>query len=330
MEYEIKDCIDAGSEYCPCHLAETGDCILCSQLSGKKFCDCINWKGVCIYQEFMWNGKKAKEERETYLGKILEKNNIEDKTIVLTIALSHKLCQQLVYPGSFVFLRNKDDFGFYDAPISIMDANTEENFIKVAIEIRGGVKTKTIADLNENDDILVRGPFWNGGVLGLKNVYRAKNGTSILISRGGIGQAPLVPVMKKLNSNGNKIIAIIDNSGYENILIKDYLRLYNAEVIELNTLKAGELTEDLKNKLKEILAKEDINIIHCSSQDIIIYKLVEFLNDKVPISSSNNAKMCCGEGVCGTCTVRYKGHIVKRLCKVQTEPKYVFRERRLI
>lgn len=214
MEYEIKDCIDAGSEYCPCHLAETGDCILCSQLSGKKFCDCINWKGVCIYQEFMWNGKKAKEERETYLGKILEKNNIEDKTIVLTIALSHKLCQQLVYPGSFVFLRNKDDFGFYDAPISIMDANTEENFIKVAIEIRG-VKTKTIADLNENDDILVRGPFWNGGVLGLKNVYRAKNGTSILISRGGIGQAPLVPVMKKLNSNGNKIIAIIDNSGYE-------------------------------------------------------------------------------------------------------------------
>ncbi|EJP6472309.1 sulfide/dihydroorotate dehydrogenase-like FAD/NAD-binding protein [Clostridium botulinum] len=327
MEYEIKDCIDAGSEYCPCHLAETGDCILCSQLSGKKFCDCINWKGVCIYQEFMWNGKKAKEERETYLGKILEKNNIEDKTIVLTIALSHKLCQQLVYPGSFVFLRNKDDFGFYDAPISIMDANTEENIIKVAIEIRG-VKTKTIADLDENDDILVRGPFWNG-VLGLKNVYRAKNGTSILISRG-IGQAPLVPVMKKLNSNGNKIIAIIDNSGYENILIKDYLKLYNAEVIELNTLKAGELTDDLKNKLKEILDKEDINIIHCSSQDIIIYKLVEFLDDKVPISSSNNAKMCCGEGVCGTCTVRYKGHIVKRLCKIQTEPKYVFRERRLI
>ncbi len=141
MEYEIKDCIDAGSEYCPCHLAETGDCILCSQLSGKKFCDCINWKGVCIYQEFIWNGKKAKEERETYLGKIIGKDNIEDKTIVITIALSHKLCQQLVYPGSFVFLRNKNDFGFYDAPISIMEVNTEEDFIKVAIEIRG-VKTK--------------------------------------------------------------------------------------------------------------------------------------------------------------------------------------------
>ncbi|EJO5347234.1 sulfide/dihydroorotate dehydrogenase-like FAD/NAD-binding protein [Clostridium botulinum] len=327
MEYEIKDCIDAGSEYCPCHLAETGDCILCSQLSGKKFCDCINWKGVCIYQEFMWNGKKAKEERKTYSGKIIEKHNIENKTIVLTIGVSHKLCQQLVYPGSFVFLRNKTDSGFYDAPISIMDVDTEENFIKVAIEIRG-VKTKTIDSLDKDDDILVRGPFWNG-VLGLKNVYMSKHGISLLISRG-IGQAPLVPVMKKLHSNGNKIIAIIDNSGYEDILIQDYLKLYNAEVIELNTLKAGELTDGLKNKLNEILDKEDINIIHCSAQDIIIYKLVEFLGDKVPLSSSNNAKMCCGEGVCGTCTVRYKGHIVKRLCKVQTEPKYIFRERRLI
>ncbi len=79
--------------------------------------------------------------------------------------------------------------------------------------------------------------------------------------------------MKKLHSNGNKIIAIIDNSGYENILIKDYLELYNAEVIELNTLKAGELTEELKNTLTDILDKEDINIIHCSAQDIIIYNL---------------------------------------------------------
>lgn len=73
-------------------------------------------------------------------------------------------------------------------------------------------------------------------------------------------------------------------------MIKNYLELYNAEVIELNTLKAGELTEELKDKLKEILDKEDINIIHCSAQDIIIYKLVEFLDGKVPISSSNNAK----------------------------------------
>lgn len=47
MDYEVIDCIDAGTEFCPCHLAEEGECILCSQLHGKCFCDCVNWKGVC-------------------------------------------------------------------------------------------------------------------------------------------------------------------------------------------------------------------------------------------------------------------------------------------
>ena len=66
MFKETIDCIDAGTEFCPCHLAESGECILCSQLQGGHFCDCLNWKGVCIYQEFHDNGNKAKEQRKTY------------------------------------------------------------------------------------------------------------------------------------------------------------------------------------------------------------------------------------------------------------------------
>lgn len=40
--------------------------------------------------------------------------------------------------------------------------------------------------------------------------------------------------------------------------------------------------------------------------------------------------MCCGEGVCGSCTARFAGHKVKRLCKVQTDPRNIFKERRFI
>lgn len=323
----MLDCIDAGTEYCPCHLAETGDCILCSQLSGKKFCDCINWKGVCIYQEFIWNGGKAKTLRKAFTCKISKKEEVDKKVFVIDIISPHELVKSLTNTGSYVFLRNPNECQFYDMPISIMDTDLDDNILKLAIEIKG-TKTKSINQLNEGDSVIVRGPYWNGD-LGLKNIYKSKEGTSIIIARG-IGQAPMVPVMKKLYSNGNKIIVIMDKSNYENIFINKYLQMFNCTVINCNTLESGELSEDIKTLLTNILQNEKINLIHCSGPDILNYKIMDFVSCKADFSCSNNAKMCCGEGICGTCSTRYKGHKVKKLCKVQIDPKYLFKERRLI
>lgn len=327
MKYEIIDCIDAGSEYCPCHLAETGDCLLCSQLCGKTFCDCVKWKGTCIYQEYVWNGKKAKEGRRTYTCKIIKKEIIENDLLILSINVTHKLAKDLLRPGSFVFLRNPSTEEFYNVPLSVMDVQSEENIIKIALEIKG-TKTKKINELNENDDILVKAPFWNG-VFGINRVYESKDATSIIIARG-IGQAPIIPVMKKLYSNGNKIIVIIDKANYNTNFIKDYLQMCSAKVIECNTFCNGDTTDELKELLNKLLANENVNLVHCAGPDILIYKIMQFLNDRTNFSCCNNAKMCCGEGICGACTTRFKGHRVKRLCKIQTDPKYIFEGRRLI
>lgn len=327
MNYEIIDCIDSGSEFCPCHLAETGDCLLCSQLCGKTFCDCVKWKGTCIYQEYCWNGMKAQDGRSTYKCRIIKKECIEENLIILSIQTSHKQCKDLVRPGSFVFLRKPLTEEIYNVPLSIMDCDTKENIIKVAFEIKGS-KTKKINEINENEDILVKGPFWNG-IFGVKHLYENKDAISIIIARG-IGQAPIIPVMKKLYSNGNKVIAIIDKANYNDIFIKDYLELCDADIIQCNTFKNGEITEELKNTLNDLLYNYKINLVHCAGADILIYKTMEFLNDRVTYTCCNNAKMCCGEGVCGACTARFQGHKVKRLCKIQTDPKYIFEGRRLI
>lgn len=327
MDYEIKDCIDAGSPYCPCHLAETGDCLLCSQLSGKNFCDCINWKGVCIYQDYILNNKKAKVGRKDYTCQVIEKKVYNDKLYVFTINASHSLVQNLVHPGSLVFVRNPETSGYYDTPISIMEADTVENVLKFAIELRG-VKTKSICKLNEDEKIFIRGPFWNG-VLGLKNIYKAKDGVSIVIARG-IGIAPAVPVLKKLYSNGNKVISIIDKTPFKNIFGKEYFQMCNSDILKCKMIEKGELSEEFKTLIEQILKVENINLIHCDGPDILIYKLLEFIGDGINFSCCNNSKMCCGEGVCGACSTRYKNRVVKKLCKVQIDPKHVFKERRLI
>lgn len=325
MDYEVKDCIDAGTEYCPCNLAETGDCILCSQLQGKKFCDCTNWKGVCIYQEYAWNNEKPVSQRKDSLCKIIKKQQLNENIFTLTILAKHKLVQELSVPGSFVFIRNTDKNSYYDAPISIMDSDLTENTLIVAIELKG-IKTKSLNKLRENDSVLIRGPYWNG-VLGLKNINNCKNGISLLLARG-IGMAPMVPVMKKLYSNGNKIVVLLDKTDIKTIFINDYLTMCNATIIEIDSMKNGVLTDEFIKTLNIHLTKA--HLVFCSGADIFIKNTLKLIPDTIKLACSNNAKMCCGEGICGTCSTRYKGHVVKKLCKMQLDPKYVFKDRRLI
>lgn len=328
MNYEIVDCIDASTEFCPCHLAEVGECILCSMLRGKNFCDCINWKGVCIYEEFEWNGRKAKVQRQNYECDVLEKVNIENKIFILKLSVPHPLAQNLVHPGSYVFMRDLNTNHFFDAPISIMESNADENWIKVGIEVRG-IKTKSLYNVKEGEKVLVRGPYWNG-IHGLKNIYASKNETVLIIARG-IGQAPTIPVLRKLHANGNKIVLILDIGRFKESFVADYLYKYDCIIKECNTIDRGELSEECKKLITEIKNEENIRHIHCDGPDILTYKVVDYVkNDEINVSCSNNARMCCGEGVCGSCSARFKGQVVKRLCKVQTDPINLIEGRRLI
>ena len=62
--------------------------------------------------------------------------------------------------------------------------------------------------------------------------------------------------------------------------------------------------------------------------------VIDFLDElerqDIDSSCCNNFKMCCGEGVCGSCTARFSGHRVKRFCKIQASPRSIFEGRRLI
>jgi NAD(P)H-flavin reductase len=252
---------------------------------------------------------------------------VEKNVVIFNISAPHELIKNLVHPGSYIFLRSTKASQFYDVPISIMDTNADENIITVAIEIKG-IKTKSLNELKDGDNIFIRGPFFNGE-LGLRNIFKSKEGTAVVIIRG-IGQAPVVPVLKKLYSNGNKIIVILDKARFKNVFINKYLEMCNCTVINCNTLQAGAISEELKNILTNLLENENINLIHCSAPDILNFKVLDFIDGKVDFSCCNNAKMCCGEGICGACSTRYKGQRVKKLCKVQIEPKYIFEGRRFI
>lgn len=331
MSYEPYTCIDCGSEFCPCHLAESGNCILCSHLDGKDFCDCCNWNGVCIYQEFVTNNFKSKPGRKYYDCKVVDKQLLFNKILILNIKVTDKLASELVNPGSFVFIRRKEDESTFDTPICVMKNNSNEQIITLAIELKG-VKTKALAKIEKNDNILIKGPFWNG-ILGLKHITNCKNKNCLLIIRG-IGQAPAVPVLETLKKNNNRIIVLIDKAPFDEIFIDKELLKYADRVEESKTLVLGGLLNGtFKNNLEKILTEEKINLVHCDGADILNYqvmKIVDAHNPNIEFSCSNNEKMCCGEGVCGCCTLINNDEKLRRLCKMQTDPKYIFEGRRHI
>jgi ferredoxin len=88
------------------------------------------------------------------------------------------------------------------------------------------------------------------------------------------------------------------------------------DVIEVSSLRQEGMSL-LRKKLKkgvDFIASCGSDNQHCG----IISVLHEMKLD-LPMAATNNAVMCCGEGICGSCHHKMKDGRVVKLCKVQAD-----------
>lgn len=320
---QVKECIDCGSEYCPCYLSEIGECIVCSQLQGETFCDCLNWKGVCVYQEYVWNRSQMKEGRSSLLCDLINIEQVSDAVLVLTIAVNKTLARELNQPGAYVFLRNMEDPNFFDTPMSIMSANLEEATITTAIQVKG-VKTKSLTESTKQ--VLLRGPYWNG-LLGLKHVKSLMNSRALLVVRG-IAQAPAVSVARKLISGGNKVDILLDKGKAEvNFAEQSFLDMgctvHPISLLDKN-LRVPNATLDY---IKAFINENGVQLVYSGGTDKLhegISNIIKASSQEVYFTCSNDARFCCGEGVCGSCHTRLEDGSRIKTCKTQLNPAEIF------
>jgi len=320
MEHRLE-CIDAGSEYCPCYLAETNDCITCSHLQNKDFCDC-NWRGVCIYQEYVMNKNKSKAQRDAFTCQLEEKRKIGDKSFVIKLKTTKTLARLLKEPGAYVFLRNSELPQYFDVPMSIMDVDEIEGYIYIAYQILG-TKTKRLNEIGK--ELLIRGPYWNA-VYGLKNLKRISNLNCLLIVRG-IAQAPSILVIKKLLKNKNNVILIVDKGNVGEIFIEDIIKDFNIQIIEEDVM-----SDKGKSTIKNTLIENDIGFVYSGGSDILHKSVIDIIDQLYIdpyLAVTNNNEICCGEGVCGGCTIRFQDGTKAKSCKTQLDARKVI-ERRVI
>lgn len=295
-------CADYGSEFCPCYLAESGSCVVCSRVNGKDSCDCrIYGGGFCVLEELERQNGKAKPVRPTITCKVITVFH-RDSFSFFRLKVPPALEQSLMHPGSFVFVRIEDN-PWFDLPVSVQYDESTVGSIGMSVILRGP-KTMGFAKLKQGDTVFLRGPFFNG-LYGKREIQSQNSGKCLLLIRG-IGLLPSISVISHLREQQNDVRILLDETGFPKKDLMFYLDLFEltAESFCLVT-DDGKLSEAAKEQIQSFLASGG-DFIHIGASEYVIHLVTAFLKETgaehVRISCCNNAKMCCGEGICGACT----------------------------
>lgn len=317
MKYYTK-CSNYASDTCPCELAEEGKCIVCSMNRGESTCDCTDTVSYCIEQELINNGGKAKAHRPDIEGKITYVREFRDELKFIRFVVPDITPFMNRDVGTYVFMRLNSST-FYDVPLSVMYDDINVNTLAVLIKIRG-VKTSKFKDLKVGDRITLRGPYYNG-VMGRRDIAGFNNSKAYVFCKG-IGFMPSIHVIEDLRRNNNEVKIYIDSGDFDNRLIYLIKKLYDMEVNEFKACdESGDLTEEYRDILGEMLS-DGCKLIHMGLSNYLIKKSIrelERIGYNSRITFINNAKLCCGEGVCGACTKDIGANHSVHLCKKQLE-----------
>lgn len=304
------NCIDAGSENCPCYLAATGDCLICSRLQGNDFCNC-DWRGVCIYNEFVQGNRKINNPRRDFEACVTQRTFYKDDLVVYILDVGKGFAMKAERPGSYLFIRGSDKENFYDVPISVMHSDVEKGQIHLAIRI---ISTKTKSLLQETEKMILRGPYRNG-IHGISPIMKkkGKNLKTLIIAKG-IGIAPGILASRALRHKG-EVDMIIDTEKISKSLIEDYMNGESAGVRYLSLAENGSDME-LETQMK---GKQYDNVLILASDYFVdtIGKRIKKILPAADLAVSNNFRICCGEGLCGSCSVDTSTGETIKMCKCQ-------------
>ena len=245
-----------------------------------------------------------------------------DDVIFVRAEVPYELELELVAPGSFVFVRINEN-PFFDTPISVLFTEFSTGTIGFAV-ITKGVKTVPFQALKSGDFVFLRGPYFNG-VFGRQALQHQMDGNALVLARG-IGFLPSLSVIAALHHQHNQTKIFLDWSNFNAKLLAFFHDFFELNSERCTLLGPSGMTAEAKEMIRNAL-DENANFIHIGGSDFLACEVVNFLKEcrcmDIRLSCCNNAKLCCGEGICGACTHNDSAQRVRRLCKEQIDPYYI-------
>ena len=230
------------------------------------------------------------------MNKIIEKEHFSEKVVKLVVEAP--MIARSRRPGHFVIVRAGEHGE--RIPLTIADADIERGTITLVIQAIGNSPQKICA-LNPGDYLTdVVGPL--GKATHIENV-----GT-VVCCGGGVGVAPLLPIIKAMKQAGNTVITVLAARSKDLIILEDQVRPYSDEVIIMTDDGSYGRQGLVTNGVEEVIQREKVDQV-VTIGPAIMMKFVSLLTKKynVPTVCSLNTIMVDGTGMCGACRITVDG-----------------------
>lgn len=230
------------------------------------------------------------------MNKIISKEHFSEK--VFKLEIEAPLIAKSRKAGHFVIVRVGEKGE--RMPLTIAAADVKKGTITLVVQ-EVGLSSTRLCELNEGDYITdVVGP--------LGQATHIENFGTVVCAGGGVGVAPMLPIVQALKAAGNRVITVLAGRTKELIILEKEMRESSDEVIIMTDDgsygRKGLVTEGVE----EVIKREKVNKCFAIGPAIMM-KFVCLLTKKYEISTevSLNTIMVDGTGMCGACRITVGG-----------------------
>jgi len=230
------------------------------------------------------------------VNKIIEKEYFSEAVVRLVLEAPYIAKSRKA--GHFVIVRVGDKGE--RIPLTIAAADIDKGTITIIVQ-KVGVSSIKLCNLEVGDSITdVVGPLGQA-------THIEKVGT-VLASGGGVGVAPLLPIVEALKNAGNKVITVLAARTKDLIILEEQMRQHSDEVVIMTDDGSYGKKGLVTSGMEEVIKREKIDL-SVTVGPAIMMKFVALLTKKYKITTlaSLNTIMVDGTGMCGACRISVGG-----------------------
>lgn len=231
------------------------------------------------------------------MKKIIHKKQWTDEVFQMTFEAPY--IAEARKAGQFLILQLDSDFG-ERIPLTIADADAEKGTVTIIFQAVGKTTLK-LASLKEGDYIAnVLGPLGTP-------THIDKVGTVVCVG-GGIGVAPMHPIVQAYKQAGNKVITIMGARNKELLLLEEEMKRWSDELIICTDDGSYGRKSLVTEPLKELCESGEVNEVIAIGPPIMMkFCALTTKPYNVHTMVSLNTIMVDGTGMCGGCRVTVGG-----------------------